>query len=80
MFLNSLGVYTVNFAFGLNDERIHSPNEFFRLREFRTWAARLLHVAERSHKCTELVGSDTESTFLGSVIQYTSMLNLPTLL
>jgi acetylornithine deacetylase/succinyl-diaminopimelate desuccinylase-like protein len=34
MFLTSLGVYTVNFAFGLNDERIHSPNEFFRLQSF----------------------------------------------
>ncbi len=35
MFLNSLGVYTVNFGFGLNDERLHSPNEFFRLESFR---------------------------------------------
>jgi acetylornithine deacetylase/succinyl-diaminopimelate desuccinylase-like protein len=35
LFLNSLGVYTVNFAFGLNDERQHSPNEFFRLASFR---------------------------------------------
>jgi acetylornithine deacetylase/succinyl-diaminopimelate desuccinylase-like protein len=35
LFLNSLGVYTVNFAFGLNDERQHSPNEFFRLESFR---------------------------------------------
>jgi acetylornithine deacetylase/succinyl-diaminopimelate desuccinylase-like protein len=34
MFLDSLGVYTLNFGFGLNDERIHSPNEFFRLRSF----------------------------------------------
>jgi len=35
LFLNSLGVFTVNFAFGLNDERQHSPNEFFRLASFR---------------------------------------------
>lgn len=35
MFLSSLGVYTVNFAFGLNDERQHSPNEFFRLASFQ---------------------------------------------
>jgi acetylornithine deacetylase/succinyl-diaminopimelate desuccinylase-like protein len=35
MFLESLGVYTLNFGFGLNDERIHSPNEFFRLSSFR---------------------------------------------
>ncbi len=34
MFLDSLGVYTLNFAFGLNDERLHSPNEFFRLASF----------------------------------------------
>ena len=34
MFLESLGVYTVNFGFGLNDERQHSPNEFFRLANF----------------------------------------------
>jgi acetylornithine deacetylase/succinyl-diaminopimelate desuccinylase-like protein len=34
MFLESLGAYTVNFGFGLNDERQHSPNEFFRLKNF----------------------------------------------
>ena len=34
LFLKSLAVYTVNYAFGLNDERIHSPNEFFRLSSF----------------------------------------------
>ena len=33
-FLESLGVYTVGFGFGLNDERQHSPNEFFRLSSF----------------------------------------------
>lgn len=33
--LEELGVYTVNFAFGLEDERQHSPNEFFRLSNFR---------------------------------------------
>jgi acetylornithine deacetylase/succinyl-diaminopimelate desuccinylase-like protein len=35
MFLNQLGVYTVGFAFGLPDEQFHSPNEFFRLSNFR---------------------------------------------
>ncbi len=30
-----LGVYTVSFGFGLPDERIHSPNEFFRRSSFR---------------------------------------------
>jgi acetylornithine deacetylase/succinyl-diaminopimelate desuccinylase-like protein len=33
--LDELGVYTVNFAFALEDERQHSPNEFFRLSSFR---------------------------------------------
>lgn len=34
IFLESLGAYTVSFGFGLNDERQHSPNEFFRLENF----------------------------------------------
>ncbi len=34
LFLNSLGVYTVNFAFGLDDELIHSPNEFHRIASY----------------------------------------------
>ncbi len=33
--LEHLGVYTVNFGFGLPDENSHSPNEFFRLASFR---------------------------------------------
>ena len=32
--LKNLGAYTVNFAFGLNDECVHAPNEFFRLSSF----------------------------------------------
>ena len=32
--LDTLGVYTVNFAFGLSDERAHAPNEYFRLKSF----------------------------------------------
>jgi acetylornithine deacetylase/succinyl-diaminopimelate desuccinylase-like protein len=35
LFLSHLGAYTVNFAFGLDDEQIHAPNEFFRLSSFR---------------------------------------------
>lgn len=34
MFQSSLGAYTVNFGFGLPDENIHSPNEFWRLSSF----------------------------------------------
>jgi acetylornithine deacetylase/succinyl-diaminopimelate desuccinylase-like protein len=34
IFLNELGAYTVNFAFGLKDENVHGPNEFFRLKSF----------------------------------------------
>jgi acetylornithine deacetylase/succinyl-diaminopimelate desuccinylase-like protein len=33
-FHNILGVYTVSFGFGLPDERVHSPNEFFRKSSF----------------------------------------------
>jgi acetylornithine deacetylase/succinyl-diaminopimelate desuccinylase-like protein len=35
MFLQSLNAYTVNFAFGLMDENIHAPDEFFRLSNFK---------------------------------------------
>jgi len=34
LFLKSLGAYTVSFAFGLDDERAHAPNEFLRLSSF----------------------------------------------
>lgn len=34
MFLEHLGVYTISYGFGLRDENIHSPNEFFRLSNF----------------------------------------------
>ena len=34
MFLKSLNAHMVNFAFGLKDENIHAPNEFFRLASF----------------------------------------------
>lgn len=37
IFLKELDAYTVNFAFGLNDENIHGPDEFFRLKSF--WRA-----------------------------------------
>ena len=34
LFFKSLGAYTIVFAFGLEDERQHSPNEFFRISSF----------------------------------------------
>ncbi|MCB9107695.1 MAG: dipeptidase [Anaerolineales bacterium] len=34
LFLDHLQAYTVNFAFGLRDERAHAPNEFYRLSSF----------------------------------------------
>ena len=34
VFLRYLGAYAISFAFGLPDERVHSPNEFFRLASF----------------------------------------------
>jgi acetylornithine deacetylase/succinyl-diaminopimelate desuccinylase-like protein len=34
LILQNLGVHTVNFGFGLEDEHIHAPNEFFRLSSF----------------------------------------------
>ena len=33
--LNTLNAYTVNFAFGLKDENVHAPDEFFRLSSFK---------------------------------------------
>ena len=34
LFLQYLNAYTIVFAFGLQDERQHSPNEFFRLSSY----------------------------------------------
>jgi len=34
IFLKELGAYTVSFGFGLKDENIHGPDEFFRLKSF----------------------------------------------
>jgi acetylornithine deacetylase/succinyl-diaminopimelate desuccinylase-like protein len=34
LILKHLGAYIVNFAFGLKDENVHAPNEFFRLTSF----------------------------------------------
>jgi acetylornithine deacetylase/succinyl-diaminopimelate desuccinylase-like protein len=34
LFFENLGAYTVCFAFGLEDENVHGPDEFFRLESF----------------------------------------------
>jgi len=34
-FLKFLGAHLVNFAFGLEDENLHAPNEFFRISSFK---------------------------------------------
>ena len=49
-FLSVLGAYTVNFAFGLFDEQIHAPDEFFRLSNFRRGQiayGKLLHELDK---------------------------------
>ncbi len=45
-FLDHLGVYTVNFGFGLPDEQAHSPNEFFRLASFRRSQTAYYHLLQ----------------------------------
>ena len=47
LFLNHLGVYTVNFAFGLDDELAHSPNEFFRIDSFERGQKAYCRLLER---------------------------------
>jgi len=51
LFRDILGVYSLSFAFALEDEDIHSPNEFFRLASFekgqRAYAMLLAKLAER---------------------------------
>jgi acetylornithine deacetylase/succinyl-diaminopimelate desuccinylase-like protein len=50
IFLEVLGACTVVFGFGLNDERFHAPNEFFRLESFargqRAYGKLLQRLAE----------------------------------
>jgi acetylornithine deacetylase/succinyl-diaminopimelate desuccinylase-like protein len=47
MFLKELGVHATVFAFGLPDENLHAPNEFFRLSSFRTGQAAYCRLLER---------------------------------
>jgi len=47
LFLRSLGAHTVVFAFGLDDERVHAPNEFFRLSSFELGQRAYCKLLER---------------------------------
>jgi acetylornithine deacetylase/succinyl-diaminopimelate desuccinylase-like protein len=48
--LKALDAYAVNFAFGLKDENVHAPNEFFRLDSFergqKAYCMLLNHLAD----------------------------------
>jgi acetylornithine deacetylase/succinyl-diaminopimelate desuccinylase-like protein len=47
LFQEMLGAYTIGFAFGLDDEGFHAPDEFFRLKSFersQVGYGRLLHA------------------------------------
>lgn len=50
--LDELGVYTVNFAFGLRDERAHAPNEFYRLSSFEKGQRAYATLLERLGRMT----------------------------
>jgi acetylornithine deacetylase/succinyl-diaminopimelate desuccinylase-like protein len=47
LFKRHLDAYTANFAFGLEDEGAHSPDEFFRLESFRKAQAGYCTLLER---------------------------------
>lgn len=47
LFLTHLGSYTVGFAFGLSDEQIHAPNEFYRLASFRRGPVAYCKILQR---------------------------------
>ena len=36
IFFKTLGAYSISFGFGLEDENVHAPNEFYRLSSFET--------------------------------------------
>ena len=47
IFLRHLGAYSVAFGFGLNDERFHAPDEFFRLVSFERGQVAYCKLLER---------------------------------
>jgi acetylornithine deacetylase/succinyl-diaminopimelate desuccinylase-like protein len=52
MLLKELGVHATVFAFGLQDENLHAPNEFFRLSNFRTGQTAYCRLLERLGSAT----------------------------
>jgi acetylornithine deacetylase/succinyl-diaminopimelate desuccinylase-like protein len=52
LFRKELGAYTVLFAFGLVDELMHSPNEFFRLSAYRRGSLAYALLLERLGRST----------------------------
>jgi acetylornithine deacetylase/succinyl-diaminopimelate desuccinylase-like protein len=47
LFLEHLNAYTVMYAFALDDEQFHAPNEFFRLRSFERGQTAYCRLLER---------------------------------
>ncbi|MDB4896076.1 MAG: peptidase [Firmicutes bacterium] len=47
LFLTNLNAYTVSFAFGLNDENVHAPDEFFRLSSWERGQTAYCKLLER---------------------------------
>jgi acetylornithine deacetylase/succinyl-diaminopimelate desuccinylase-like protein len=58
VFLQQLGVHTVNFGFGLPDEQIHAPDEFFRLESFERGQRGYVRLL---HRLAELKATELES-------------------
>lgn len=50
LFQSILGVYTVGFGFGMDDERYHAPNEFLRLNNFERGKTAYCKLFERLGK------------------------------
>ena len=47
VFRQHLGVYSISFGFGLEDEQIHAPDEFFRLSSFEKGQAAFARMLEK---------------------------------
>ena len=51
--LDVLGVYTVTFSFGLEDENAHAPDEFFRLSSFERGQRAYCKLLEQTGAATK---------------------------